>query len=187
MRFTENHLKKYIQAYGTLARVAGLVIILDQITKAVVRVSIPFGGVWSPFEGVFSFLRIVHWENTGAAFGMFQDSGLVFTVLAVIVSVIIIIYFHQIPAEFVWMRIALAMQMGGALGNLIDRLRFGPVTDFIAVGSFPVFNIADASITVGVAILLLCIWQLERAEKHKQLTSDQTQPDNPGSSLDHQS
>jgi signal peptidase II len=53
------------------------------------------------------------------------------------------------------MRIALAMQMGGALGNLIDRLRFGPVTDFIAVGDSRCFNIADASITVGVAILLV--------------------------------
>ena len=70
------------------------------------------------------------------------------------------------------MRIALAMQMGGALGNLIDRIRFGPVTDFIAVGSFPVFNVADASITVGVGILLLFLWILERKEKQAEAETE---------------
>jgi signal peptidase II len=85
------------------------------------------------------------------------------------------------------MRIALAMQMGGAIGNLIDRLRFGPVTDFIAVGAFPVFNIADASITVGVAILLLYLWILERKEKASERESEFAQQDPAETSLDGQS
>jgi signal peptidase II len=70
------------------------------------------------------------------------------------------------------MRVAIAMQLGGALGNLIDRLVFGPVTDFISVGRFPVFNIADSSITVGVGLLLLALWLAERRERREKLGSD---------------
>ncbi len=179
-------MKNKINSYGLLALVAGLVVLLDQATKAWVRAALPFGGSYTPIEAL-PFLRIVHWENTGAAFGMFQGGGLVFAILAVIVAAIIIGYFPQIPGEYVFMRIALAMQMGGALGNLIDRVRFGPVTDFIAVGTFPVFNIADASITVGVAILLVFLWVLERNEKTSQAEETQAQPENADSLSDSQS
>jgi signal peptidase II len=157
-------LKKIIKTYGLLALVVSVVIVLDQITKYIVRINLPFGSSWTPIEAL-PFFRIVHWLNTGAAFGMFQGGGLIFGILAVIVTLIIVLYYPKIPREYVWMRIAISLQMGGALGNLIDRLRFGPVTDFIAVGTFPVFNIADASITVGVGILLLNLWLLERKEK----------------------
>lgn len=175
-----------IKSYGLLALVAGLVVLLDQITKAWVRTALPFGGSYTPFKAL-PFLRIVHWENTGAAFGMFQGGGLIFAILAVIVAAIIIGYFPKIPGEYVFMRIALAMQMGGALGNLIDRVRFGPVTDFIAVGTFPVFNIADASITVGVAILLVFLWLLERNEKANQAEEAQAQHENADPLSDSQS
>lgn len=171
-------MKKIVKSYWLLVLVAGIVVLLDQVTKAIVRVSLPFGASWTPFEGFLSFLRIVHWENTGAAFGMFQGGGLIFGILAVIVSVIIAIYFPKIPKEYIFMRIAIAMQLGGAIGNLIDRVRFGPVTDFIAVGAFPVFNIADASITVGVAILLLFLWLLERQEKAETLDMNHSQQEN---------
>jgi signal peptidase II len=178
-------LKKILSSYGLLVLVAGVIILLDQVTKAFVRATIPFGGSIIPLEGL-PFLRIVHWENTGAAFGMFQGGGVIFGILAVIVSVIIVVYFPKIPADYFFMRFALAMQLGGALGNLIDRIRFGPVTDFIAVGAFPVFNIADASITIGVAILLLFLWILERKEKAGLLDSDAPQPDQPDTSPDSQ-
>lgn len=176
-------MKKIIKTYWLLIVVAGIIILLDQVTKAIVRAYLPFGETWSPFEGVFSFIRFVHWENTGAAFGMFQGGGLIFGILAAIVSLVILFYYPSIPSEYSVMRIALAMQMGGAIGNLIDRLRFGPVTDFIAVGAFPVFNIADASITVGVALLLLYLWLLERKEKATSDDTDQTRPDHPETSL----
>lgn len=170
-------MKKIIKEYWLLVLVAGIVILLDQITKAIVRATLPFGASWTPWEGL-PFFRIVHWQNTGAAFGMFQGGGMIFGILAVIVSVVIALYFPKIPREFVFMRIALAMQLGGAIGNLIDRILFGPVTDFIAVGAFPVFNIADASITVGVAILLLFMWLLERKEKAAKLDADESQHEN---------
>lgn len=76
------------------------------------------------------------------------------------------------------MRVAISMQLGGALGNLIDRILFGPVTDFISVGRFPVFNIADSSITVGVGLLLLALWNAEQKEKHNKSNQSQiTSPD----------
>ena len=171
-------MKKIIKSHGLLVAIAILIIALDQILKAIVRLNLNFGESWSPFSGYLkSFIRVVHWENYGAAFGLFQGGGVVFGLLAAVVSLVIIIFYSRIPPEHVLMRVALAMQMGGALGNLIDRIRFGPVTDFIAVGTFPVFNIADASITVGVALLLFALWYDERKEKARLRASETAQQD----------
>jgi signal peptidase II len=71
----------------------------------------------------------------------------------------------------------MSMQLGGAAGNLIDRLTIGHVTDFVSVGNFPVFNVADASITVGAAVLFLGIWMMEIAERRKK--KDESPQDNP--------
>jgi signal peptidase II len=163
----EKRLKKFIKEYWLLFTIAGVVIILDQFTKAVVRANIPFGGQWMPLEWLSPYFRFVHWQNTGAAFGLFQGGGLVFGILAVIVAAFIIIYYSQIPKDEKLMRVAISMQLGGAIGNLIDRIRFGPVTDFISVGSFPVFNIADSSITVGVGLLILALWLAEQRERRE--------------------
>jgi len=168
----EKSLKKIIKEYWLLFTIAGIIIVVDQITKAIVRANIPFGGQWMPLPWLAPYFRFVHWENTGAAFGMFQGGGWIFRILAAIVAVFIIIYFPQIPKEEKLMRVAIAMQLGGAIGNLIDRLVFGPVTDFISVGRFPVFNIADSSITVGVGLLLLALWLAERRERREKLGSD---------------
>jgi len=171
-------LKKIIKEYWLLFTVAGIIVILDQISKAIVRANIPFGGRWMPLEWLAPYFRFVHWENTGAAFGIFQEGGMIFAILAVIVAVFIIIYYPQIPEDEPLMRIAMAMQLGGALGNLIDRLVFGPVTDFISVGNFAVFNIADSSITVGVGILILAMWLSERKIQSEESVSDEMNSEN---------
>lgn len=145
-----------------LIGIASLIIILDQWTKSLVRANIPFGGSWSPWEWLTPYARIVHWTNTGAAFGLFQGFGIVFTVLSLVVACFMVYYFPRVPKEEWPLRIAMGMQLGGAVGNLIDRLTIGEVTDFISVGNFAVFNIADASITVGVAVLLIGMWYNER-------------------------
>lgn len=165
-------MKKFIKEYWMLFTIAGIIIILDQVTKAVVRAYIPFGGRWMPLEWLAPYFRFVHWENTGAAFGLFQGGGIIFAILAVIVTAFIIIYYPQIPKDEKLMRVAISMQLGGAIGNLIDRIVFGPVTDFISVGSFPVFNIADSSITVGVGIMILALWLAERRERKTEESSD---------------
>ena len=171
-------MKKIIKEYWLLISVAGLIVVVDQVTKAIVRANIPFGGRWMPLDWLAPYFRFVHWENTGAAFGMFQSGGLIFGILAVIVSIFIVIYYPQIPKEEKLMRVAMAMQLGGAIGNLIDRIVFGPVTDFISVGSFPVFNIADSSITVGVGLLILALWLHDQREKKEQQTLRETAGEN---------
>ena len=166
-------MKKIINEYWLLIVIASLILILDQVTKAVIRANIPFGGRWMPLEWLAPYFRFVHWENTGAAFGLFQQGGLVFGILAVLVAIFIVVYYPQVPKDATLMRVALAMQLGGALGNLIDRIVFGPVTDFISVMGFPVFNIADSSITIGVGLLILSLWLSERRENQGEQAEDQ--------------
>jgi signal peptidase II len=158
-------LKKYFLEIGPLLSVAGVIIIADQLTKALVRANLDFSEMWAPWPWLMPFARIVNWRNTGAAFGMFQELGGVFTVLAILVALAILYYYPQVPRQDWVLRLAMSMQLGGAIGNLIDRLTQGYVTDFISVGNFAVFNIADASISTGVAVLLAGMWVKERQER----------------------
>ena len=162
---------KQIRNYAILLTLAGTMIGLDQWTKALVRANIPLGGTWMPaeWEWLLPYARIINWHNTGAAFGMFQGYSWVFTILAFVVAGLILYYYHQVHDEDWWLKLAMGLQLGGALGNVVDRLMFdGKVTDFISVGSFPVFNVADASISVGVAVLLLGVWFKEMAENKQK-------------------
>ena len=145
-------------AYLTLTLIAGTVILLDQWAKDWVRSNLAFGEQWMPWSWLAPYARILNWRNTGAAFGLFQEGGGIFTILAIAVAIMIIYYFPRIQRGDWALRLAMGLQLGGAVGNLIDRLQHGYVTDFISVSSFPVFNVADTSITLGVVILLLSIW-----------------------------
>lgn len=158
-----------------LLGIAGIVVALDQWTKWLVRENIPFAAQWLPQEmtWLLPYARLVHWQNTGAAFGMFQNASVVFTVLAFIVIGVILYYYPKIESESWLFRMALSLQLAGAVGNLIDRLtQDGKVTDFISVGTFPVFNVADSAISVGTAVLILGVWLSERAQKRAQAESD---------------
>ncbi|MHC1785353.1 MAG: signal peptidase II [Anaerolineaceae bacterium] len=158
-------MKKYFRDYSILLLFTGIIIGLDQWTKSIVRDNLLVGAIWSPWDWLTPYARIVHWYNTGVAFGLFQDQGLIFTVLALFVVAAILYYFPRVDRKDWPLRLAMVLQLGGAVGNLIDRLTIGHVTDFISLGNFPVFNIADASISVGVAVLLLGIWIQEIKEK----------------------
>lgn len=159
---------KYVRAYLVLALVAGAVVSLDQWTKSIVRENLPLGQAWMPLEWLAPYARVVHWYNTGVAFGMFQGQNLIFSILAILVSLAIIFYYPHVPEKEWSLRLALALQLAGAMGNLVDRITIGHVTDFISVSNFPVFNVADSSITIGVVILLLTVYLQERANKKLQ-------------------
>ena len=148
-------LNQYLPDYSYLAALAGLIVIVDQLTKGMVRIGLGFSQVWTPFPQLAEFFRIVHWRNTGAAFGIFQNGNAVFMVLGIFVTLAIINFYPIIPRQDHWLRAALALQLGGALGNLIDRIFQGHVTDFFSFMTFPVFNIADASISIGVVLILV--------------------------------
>jgi signal peptidase II len=96
--------------------------------------------------------------------------NLLFSILAIIVSIAIIYYFPQVSRQDWLIRLALGIMLGGAIGNLIDRIQFGAVTDFISVGNFAVFNIADGSVTVGTILLIIGMYVHEkRLEREKGL------------------
>lgn len=166
-------MKNRIKSYAVLMPIAGVVIGLDQWTKTLVRSNLGFGEFWSPWDWLSPYARIVHWYNTGVALGLFQDQNLLFAILVSIIAMIIFIYYPQLSEGDWFLRIALAMQFGGSIGNLIDRLTVGHVTDFFSVGSFPVFNVADASVTIGVGIMILGVWLQERKEKAQKIKTEE--------------
>jgi len=162
--------------YLGLVGIASAVLALDQLSKYVVRTNLVFGETWSPYPWLAPLARIVYWNNTGAAFGLFPSGGLLFTLIAVLVSVAILYYYPRLPQGYFPLRLALGLQLGGAIGNLTDRVLHGTVIDFISIGSFPVFNLADSSISVGVAILIVTMWIDERRSRAIQAETTEGAP-----------
>ena len=130
--------------------IVGAVFIFDQISKEFIRLWMPLGDSW-PSTG---FLRIVHGTNTGSALGLFAG----FTNLLILASILgiaaVLYYFYRQGNNAIALRISLGLIVGGALGNLFDRVVFGKVVDFISVGWWPSFNIADSAISVGMFLLI---------------------------------
>ena len=117
----------------------------------------------------------MYWQNTGAAFGTFQNGNAVLKVLTAVIILVILVYYQTIPYAQKFIRVCLAIMLGGAVGNLIDRFRLGYVLDFIALGRFPVFNVADSCVTVGVGLLILAMFLEER--KAQKLSQARTVPE----------
>lgn len=138
------------------AAIAVVVVALDQATKYLVRADLSPVGTSVPVIG--RLLRLTYTRNEGAAFGMLPGGRVAFMVVSFTVVTVIAGYVLRRRPERPWMIVALGLVLGGAIGNLIDRAYFGWVTDFIQVPfDFPVFNVADSSVVVGVAML---VWWL---------------------------
>lgn len=160
----EDKKKKRLRRFFILFPAALAVIVLDQWTKWLVRRDIPLGTSWLPdsLEWLSPYARLHHIQNKGASFGMFQDGNILFIALTFLIVGGILFYISKMEHDSDWMWIAGGLYLGGALGNLIDRLIFGAVTDFVSVGSFYIFNVADASINVSVAMLVILFWLGEK-------------------------
>ena len=141
------------------------VFVFDQVTKAIIRSSLSLGDSW-PEEGIF---RIVHGLNTGSAFGLFAGFTNLLVVASIIGIVFILFVFLKQNNSVIWLRLSLGLIVGGALGNLFDRVKDGAVVDFISVGWWPAFNIADSSISVGMCLLLVTMLL---GEKYGWIKSD---------------
>jgi signal peptidase II len=132
--------------------VAALVVTLDQLSKLWITANRP------QTELLPGFLDLVFVENTGAIFGLFHSHGELFIALGIAVSVIILVFLYYLPPATNVGMVSFALILGGAVGNLIDRLRFGYVIDFLSIHwhnfFWPAFNIADGAITVGVFMLI---------------------------------
>jgi signal peptidase II len=133
---------------------AVVVFAADQLTKYWVSTELAIGQAWMPFALLEHIVVIRHVRNSGAAFGMFPAAGNIFLLIAVLVVLGIIRYYYsRAQTAALWVRLSLGLMLGGALGNMIDRFRFGFVVDFIDLGWWPVFNVADSSIVIGVTML----------------------------------
>lgn len=134
----------------TFFLVALIVVALDQVSKFFIRANMTLGQS-IPEEG---FFRITYGTNTGGVFGLFANQAFLITLTAIVGVAAILIYSRYPQANRVLVRVALGLLLGGAVGNLIDRIRFGEVVDFIDVGAWPVFNLADSAVVVGVILII---------------------------------
>ena len=140
----------WVKRSAALWMLAALIFVGDQITKAVISGWLARGVSW-PAEG---FLRLTHIGNSGAAFSIFQGNSNILSIVALVAIALLLWVYRTSGGTSSIIRFALGLQLGGAVGNLFDRLTQGYVTDFIDVGPWPIFNIADSAISVGMVLML---------------------------------
>jgi len=133
---------------------AVLIIVFDQASKYVVKTNMSLGESMPVIENIF---HITYSVNPGAAFGILAYRTNFFIVITIALLVVIVVLFHKLGAEYRIVKLALALQLGGAIGNLIDRIKSGYVVDFFDFRIWPIFNIADMAIVIGVSILIYFI------------------------------
>ena len=146
--------EKFRQRWQRPALVGLTVIILDQLTKAwILRTLGPNEGASRPLIG--EWLSFTFVKNNGVAFGLFRGIPYFFTITSILISIgAILFYRYQLPNNRLWVQSTLGLIVGGAIGNIIDRLRYSYVVDFVHVRWFPgIFNLADSAITIGVIML----------------------------------
>jgi signal peptidase II len=157
-----------IRVWAVPASVAAVVVILDQISKLWVVATLGPTTMTNFIPILGEGVRIAYSHNTGVAFSMFQGNPELLTVLAILILAgAIYFYLTQLPHGRALVQVIMGLILGGALGNLIDRIRLGYVVDFIQVGWFPIFNIADSSISVGAALLMLLFLRDELAQRRE--------------------
>lgn len=161
--------------YLILATVAGAIIAIDQLIKIYVHANFTLGESLPVLQDIF---HITYVRNTGAAFGFLRDAAegfrtVFFLSMPPIACAIILRMLYTVEDNDMWQILALSMIFGGAIGNYIDRLRFGYVIDFLDfhykdVWSYPAFNVADSAIVGGVSILLFLMYLQAREEKRQK-------------------
>jgi len=144
--------------------IAAIVVIFDRITK--IYVERHFGVPYGPRQVVDHILYLTVTRNAGAAFGLFQNFTVGFLLISGVVMVAILIYYWRLPSSDWSARVGLALVFGGAIANAYDRGIKGSVVDFIQVPHWPIFNVADSAISVGVVVLLVgTVWRSGRSRR----------------------
>lgn len=138
-----------------LALIAGI-LVLDQVSKLIVQMTMQENQSIPVLPGIF---HLTYVRNPGAAFGFFPDRTPFFIAVTFLILFLVFLFYRRLPPEKKWQRLALGLMVGGACGNLIDRLRVGEVIDFLDFRIWPVFNVADMAITAGVILLA---WEVLR-------------------------
>jgi signal peptidase II len=136
---------------------------VDQAVKAIIAETLSDGRYVELLGGL---VRLDYTRNTGAAFGLYQGGGVLFALIALGVSAGIVVSYRRLARSPFLIRAAVGLILGGAVGNLLDRIRLGYVVDFVDLRWWPVFNVADSAIVVGVALLVLNSMLRTSAQSH---------------------
>jgi len=142
--------------------IAFITLLLDQLTKVIIRKTVAISGTVEVIKG---FFELNYAENTGAVFGVFRGGNSILIFIGVIAIAFVFVYYKQFKQD-IWMRVSLGFILGGALGNLADRLLYGFVTDFIRIRLWlfrlvwwPNFNIADAAVLIGAIMMIISMFR----------------------------
>jgi signal peptidase II len=153
-----------VRAQITLLATALGIAVLDQVVKRAVVATLSLG---ESVDVIGSFVRLTRTSNTGGAFGLLRGRGSWFIAVSVLAAAAIVAYSRKLAAAARFERIAFTLILGGALGNLVDRVRLGAVVDFVDIGGtayrWPAFNVADSCITIGVTLLAVSLVFFRRA------------------------
>lgn len=160
-------MRRVCLSYAWLLGTAAVVLSLDQLTKSLVRANLPLNVPWQPFPALDPIFTFRHIRNTGAAFGLLPGLGTVFMAVAVAVILAIIIRYRKMTDAPMILKLGFGFLVGGAIGNLIDRLRFGYVTDFVDFRWWPVFNVADSAVVIGTVIIVAYMLFAEAGQAHE--------------------
>lgn len=138
------------------------VLVLDQIVKAIVVKNMV---LYQSIPVIKGFFHLTYVLNPGAAFSILRNQTTFFIIITILVVVFIVFYIPKIPKNNYFMLIGFGSVVGGALGNLLDRIRLAKVIDYLDFRFWPVFNIADMGIVIGAGLLLIGFWQEEKRQK----------------------
>lgn len=158
------------RSWPIILGIAALILLLDRISKQWVLDNLSLYESWTPIRALEPYLQIIHATNTGVSFGMFRQFAWFWTLLAGVAVVAIFVYSLRMRTSSLWVTICLGLMLGGAAGNLWDRLAYGHVIDFVdvhwpGVFRFATFNVADSSLVIGTILLMIYFLLEERRAK----------------------
>ena len=133
-----------------------IILLSDQLTKFLIRKNFQLN---QSIALITNFLHLTYVTNTGSAFGLFKNNNIIFIIISLIVIIAILASIKRIKENQKLLKFCAGLLLGGTVGNLIDRLFYGYVTDFIDFRVWPFFNVADSAITVGIILLIILLWE----------------------------
>ena len=161
-------MKQKLKHNALLIAIVTVIVALDQWTKLLVSHKLALGESIAPIKALGDFFKIVHWHNTGAAFGLFQNANIVLLITSIVIVIAVLFYYQGVKKEAWLAKVSLSLIVAGALGNIVDRIKFNYVIDFLSFGKFPVFNVADSAVTIGVFLMVIYFFISERNAKDEE-------------------
>ena len=142
--------------YAVIISIGFFIVFSDQLTKFLIKQNLQLN---QSIPVIKNILHLTYITNTGSAFGLFKGFNWFFILFSLVVIIVIFYFINQIKNNEKMMRISVSLVLGCTIGNLIDRIAYGAVIDFIDFRIWPVFNIADSAVTIGIIILIVLLWK----------------------------